>query len=109
MKRVMSVMVAVIVGCACLAQADAKDDARERRKARRTQVEQIVQAGQAEEGQDGFLVAKAGLDAGKAAVVSAENADRRIGYESSAKANGKAVEDVAKQAAAITRGRAPKK
>jgi uncharacterized protein YdbL (DUF1318 family) len=109
MKRILSVMVAVIVGFACLAQADAKDDARERRKARREQVEQIVKSGQAEEGQDGFIVAKAGLDAAKAAVVKAENEDRKIGYDAIAKANGKSADEIAKQAAAINKARAAKK
>jgi len=109
MKQIMSVMVAVIVGFACFAQADAKDDARERRKARRSQVEQVVKAGEASEGQDGFLVAKDGLDAAKAALVRAENEDRKIGYDAIAKANGKSADEIAKQAAAINKARAAKK
>lgn len=109
MKHVVRVMVAVVVGFACFAQADAKDDARERRKERRAQVEQIVQAGHADEGSDGYLVAKASLDAAQAALVKAENADRKIGYEAIAKSNGKAVDEVGRQAAAINKARAAKK
>ena len=109
MNRVMSVMVAVIVGFACFAQADAKDDARARRKERRAQIIELVQAGQAEEGSDGYLVAKAGLDAAKAAQVKAENADRKIGYEAIAKSNGKTPEEVGKKAAEINKSHAAKK
>jgi uncharacterized protein YdbL (DUF1318 family) len=109
MIRLARVMVAVVVGFACYAQADAKDDARERRKERRAQVEQVVQAGQAEEGADGYLVAKAGLSGAQEALVKAENADRKIGYEAIAKANGKSADEVGRQAAAINKARAAKK
>ena len=109
MNRVMSVTVAVIVGFACFAQADAKDDAHARRKERRAQIIELVQAGQAEEGSDGYLVAKAGLDAAKAALVKTENTDRKIGYEAIAKANGKTAAEVGKKAAEINKARAAKK
>lgn len=108
-RRLASVMVAVAVGFACMAQADTLSDAKERRKARRAQVEQIVQAGQAEEGGDGYLVAKGALDATKAAVVKDENADRKTGYEAIAKANGKTAEEVGKQAAGIQKSRRAKR
>ena len=84
-------------------------DAKERRKARKADVEQLVRSGDASEGGDGYLVAKAGLDGAKDAVVKAENADRRIGYEAIAKANGKTTEAVGKQAGAINQARAAKK
>ena len=45
----------------------------------------------------------------KAALVKAENADRKIGYDAIAKANGKTPEEVGKQAAAINQSRQPKK
>ena len=109
MKWLTGVMVAVIVGFACFAQADAKDDAKQRRKDRRAQIVELVQAGQATEGGDGYLVAKAGLDAAKAALVKAENEDRKVGYEAIAKANGKPVEEVGKKAADINKTRAEKK
>ncbi len=109
MKRIMSVMVAAVVGFACLAQADTLSDAKERRKARKEQVVELVQAGGAEEGPDGYLVAKAGLEVAKAALVKAENADRKIGYEAIAKANGKSEDEVGKQAAAINKSRRAKK
>jgi uncharacterized protein YdbL (DUF1318 family) len=105
MKRVASVLLAVVLGCVCWAQADAKEEAKERRKARRAEVEQLVQSGQAEEGADGYLVAKAGLEAAKAALVKAENADRRTGYEAIAKANNKSAEEIGKKAAEIHRAR----
>ena len=109
MKRVLCVLAAVAVGFVMIAQADAKDDAKERRKARREQVEQLVQAGQAEEGGNGYLVAKDGLDAAKAELVKAENADRKIGYEAIAKANNKTSEEVGKKAAEINRTRSKKR
>ena len=109
MKTMVSLAIAMVIGFACLAQADDMSDARERRKARRAQVEQLVQAGSVTEGSDGFLVAKGELDAAKAALVKAENADRKIGYEAIAKANGKSVEEVSKQAAAINKARQSKK
>ncbi len=104
MKRIRTMMcavMAVMFGVACLAQADAISEAKARRKARRAEVAAIVQAGQAEEGDQGYLVAKGDLPEAKAAVVKAENADRRVGYEAIAKANGKTVAEVEKQAAAI--------
>ena len=110
MKRVMGVALAAAVGFACMAQADTLSDAKERRKARKAQVDQIVKAGDAAEGAQGYLVAKSGLDADKAALVKAENEDRKIGYEAIAKANpGKTAEDVGKQAAAINQNRQAKK
>ncbi len=109
MKTMVSLAIAMVIGFACLAQADSMTDARERRKARRAQVEQLVQAGSVAEGGDGYLVAKGQLDAAKAALVKAENADRKIGYEAIAKAHGKSVDEVTKQAAAINKTRQPKK
>ncbi len=109
MKRMLLVLAAVAAGWVATAQADAKDEARERRKARREQVEQLVKDGHAEEGSDGYLAAKAGLEAGKAEVVKAENADRKVGYEAIAKANNQSAEEVGKKAAAINKARAKKK
>jgi uncharacterized protein YdbL (DUF1318 family) len=109
MKTMVSLAIAMVIGVACLAQADDMSDARERRKARRAQVEQLVQSGSVTEGSDGYLAAKGALDAAKAELVKAENADRKIGYEAIAKANGKSVEEVSKQAAAINKARQSKK
>lgn len=109
MKTMVCLAFAFVIGFACLAQADDMSAARERRKARRAQVEQLVQAGSVEEGGDGYLAAKGELDAAKAALVQAENADRKIGYEAIAKANGKPVSEVVKQAAAINKSRNAKK
>ncbi len=109
MKRWMCVLLAVAVGWAGWAQADAKDEAKARRKARRAQVQELVTAGLAEEGGDGYLVAKPGLEAAKAAVVKAENADRKTGYEAIAQANKKTTEEVARKAAEINRARAARR
>ena len=103
--RMMCVALAVMFGIACVAQADVISDAKARRKARRAEVAAIVQAGQAEEGSEGYLVAKGDLPETKAAVVKAENADRKVGYETIAKANGKTVAEVGKQAATIHKKR----
>lgn len=109
MNSMVSLAIAMVIGVACLAQADDMSDARERRKARRAQVEQLVQTGSLTEGSDGYLAAKGELDAAKAALVKAENEDRKIGYEAIAKANGKPVAEVVKQAAAINKSRQQKK
>ena len=109
MKWFMSVTIAAVVGFACLAQADDMSEAKARRKERKTQIVELVQTGSVQEGADGYLVAKPGLEAAKAALVKAENADRKIGYEAIAKANGKTVEEVGKQAAAIHKARHAKK
>jgi uncharacterized protein YdbL (DUF1318 family) len=108
MKRMLSLAVAVAIGCVCLAQADTVEDAKNRRKERREQVEQLIQAGKAEEGSAGYLVAKSGADVEGAKLIQAENADRTIGYAVIAKANGKTVEEVGKQAAAILKAHATK-
>jgi uncharacterized protein YdbL (DUF1318 family) len=108
MKRVLSLAVAMAIGCVCLAQADTVEDAKTRRKERRAQVEQLVKSQKAEEGADGYLVAKAGNDVEGAKLIQAENADRKIGYEAIAKANGKTVEEVGRQAAAIIKAHATK-
>lgn len=102
-KRILCVAVAAFMGVVCLAQADAKEDAKNRRRDRRAQVEQMVQQGEAEEGDQGYLVAKAGVGAAKEAVVKAENADRKIGYEAISKETGMPLADVQKQAAAAIR------
>ncbi|MDR2849743.1 MAG: YdbL family protein [Verrucomicrobiota bacterium] len=98
---------AAVAGAAGLARAaDDIESIKARRKARREQVAALVQAGDAKEGDDGYLAPKAGLDAAKDAVVKAENADRKLGYAIIAKQNGKSVEDVGKQAAEINKKKA---
>ncbi len=109
MKILASLAMVMVLGSACLAQADDMSDAKARRKARLPEVEQLVQAGTLAEGDDGYLVATGELDAAKSALMKAENADRKIGYEAIAKANGKTVEEVGKQAGAINKARQAKK
>ena len=108
MKRMLSLAVAVAIGFVCLAQADTVEDAKNRRKERRDQVEQLLKAGKAEEGADGYLAVKAGAAEEANTLIKAENADRLIGYAVIAKANGKTVEEVGKQAAAILKAHATK-
>ncbi|MDD4101881.1 MAG: DUF1318 domain-containing protein [Kiritimatiellae bacterium] len=103
LKRVLCIALAAVVGFACVAMAGAKEDAKARRRERRTQVEQMVEKGEATEGDSGYLVAKAGIGAAKEAVVRDENADRKIGYEAISKETGMALADVQKQAAAAIR------
>ena len=108
MKWMMGAMMAAVMGFACVAQADSLSDAKERRKARKAQVIELVQAGDATEGANGCLVAKAGLDEAKAALVKAENTDRKIAYAAIAKENRKTPEEVGKQAAEMIKARAAK-
>ncbi len=109
-KQVLCVAVAAFMGFVCLAQADAKEEAKARRKDRRAQIEQMIQKGAAKEGDQGYLVAKADIGADKETVMKAENTDRKIGYEAIAKKTGMSLADVQKQAAAaIRRRRASKK
>ena len=109
MKRERCVMAALVAGWVTIAQADAKEEAKERRKARREQVEKMVQSGHASEGGDGYLATNAGLDAAKAELVKAENADRKVGYEAIAKANNKTADEVGKKAAEINKSRTKKR
>lgn len=109
MKRLICMVAACAVGFVTVVEAGAKEEAKERRKARREQVEKLVQSGHAEEGNDGYLVTKAGLDSAKAELVKAENADRKVGYEEIAKANNKTAEDVGKKAAEINKARSKKR
>lgn len=109
-KRIFCVALAAFLGFACIVRADAKDDAKARRRARRAQIEQMVEKGEAAEGGNGYLEAKTSVSADKQALVKAENSDRKIGYEAIAKETGMALADVQRQAAAaIRRIRASKK
>lgn len=104
------VFMLLLIGCALLVQADTKDDARGRRKARRAQIEQIVKKGEAVEGEQGYLVTQPGISATSSALVNAENSDRKIGYEAIAKEHGMSLAEVQKRAAAaLARRRAAAK
>jgi len=99
MKRIMSIVVAMVIGVASVSFADALADAKERRKERKGAVEQLLKSGAAEEADTGFLRAKTDDEQTKR-VVKAENDDRKIAYEAIAKKTGANPLDVAKQAAA---------
>jgi len=106
MKRMIGIALALAVGAACVASADAVSDAKERRLARKEAVVKLLKSGAAEEGDDGYLVVKK-PDA--ADVAKAENADRKIGYEAIAKENNKPVEAIGKKAGEINKKRAAEK
>lgn len=106
MKRMATWMVMACIAIVTTASADALSDAKERRKARQDSIQQIVKAGEAKEGDQGYLEPKAGIAKEKEAMIKAENDDRKVGYEAIAKANGKTVEVIGKKAAEINRKRA---
>jgi len=106
MKRIMSVAL-VLAMAAGVSFADAVSDAKERRKTRQESVGQLLKNGAAEEGDDGYLVAKKS-EKDAESVVKAENADRKVGYEAIAKSNGASVEAIGKKAAEINKKRAEK-
>lgn len=109
MKRMMTMILAAVLGFVSLGLADTMDEAKERRKARRAQIVELVQAGEAQEGADGYLVPKEGLAEAKAALVKAENADRKIGYEAIAKANNKSADEIGRKAGEINKAKAPRR
>ena len=105
MKRIIAVAVALVIGVACVASAVSLSDAKERRKARQAEVVQVLKAGSAEEGADGYLVLKK-KEKQVEDVVKAENADRKIGYEAIAAKNGTSVEAIGKKAGELNKKRA---
>lgn len=109
MKRMTTWMMIACIAIGTTVLADALSDAKERRKARQESIQQIVKAGEAKEGDQGYLEPKAGIASDKEALIKAENADRKIGYEAIAKANSKKVEEIGKKAAEINRKRAAEK
>lgn len=106
MKRMVTWMMMACIAVMTTASADTLSDAKERRKARQESIQQIVKAGEAKEGDQGYLEPKAGIASDKEALIKAENADRKVGYEAIAAANGKTVEAIGKKAAEINRKRA---
>lgn len=96
-KLLLSVLMVAGLSTTVLA-SDALEKVKERRRARRAQVDAIVKDGGASEGNNGFLVAGKDLAADKKRVVEAENSDRKTGYAAIAKSNGKSVEEVGRMA-----------
>lgn len=110
MKKLVLSLVLVMAGSAAVLASDSLEKVKERRRARRTQVNTIVKDGGASEGSNGFLVAGKDLAADKKKVVEAENSDRKIGYAAIAKSNGKSVEEVGRMAGqALQKARGGKK
>jgi uncharacterized protein YdbL (DUF1318 family) len=94
-------MIVCMVALTLSVFADAKSEAHERRKARKNEIAALVSSGEASEGTNGYLVAKAGLSAAKQALVNAENTDRKIGYEAIAKQHNTSVDAISKAAGKI--------
>lgn len=105
-RWIIALLIAILTTASTLANDLAT--VRQRRKARREQVTKIVKAGEATEGNDGFLVPKSGVDEKTGNVIKAENADRKTGYTAIAKANNKSAEEIGKKAAEMMRARAKK-
>jgi len=84
-------------GAALLAQADAVAAAQARMQERLAQVDVLKAAGQVGEDALGYLTPRADLGPRQAALVQAENADRRILYEAVARRTGQTVEEVGMQ------------
>ena len=105
MKRMISIVMTLVIGFACVSFADAISEAKERRKARQEEVVTLLKSGAAEEGEHGYLVAKKN-EKQVEAVVKAENADRKIGYEAIAKNSGMSIEEVGKKAGGINKKKA---
>ena len=95
MKKTMGMIMALVMGLTFAAFADAVTEASERVKARRATIAELVKNGAAEEGADGYLVAKK-TDKDTTDLVTAENRDRKIGYEAIAKKNNTTAEAVGK-------------
>ena len=77
------------------------NDAKSRSRARRSQIEALVDGGKAVELETGFLELTDASSAADAQLVKDENADRRQGFEAIAKERGKTPEEVGRTAAKI--------
>jgi len=106
MKTLKMRLVTFILCMAALAfsvLADAKSEAHERRKARKDEVAALVSAGDAAEGENGYLEPQKALSKEKQSVLQDENRDRKIGYEAIAKQHNTSVEAISKAAGKINR------
>lgn len=75
--------------------AASPQDAMERMKARLPQIDEMKEMGEIGENAAGYLSARKELSPRKAAIIEAENNDRRILYLSVAQKTGQSVEEVA--------------
>lgn len=77
------------------------NDAKNRSRARRPQIEALVDSGKAVECETGYLELKDGAGEADAQLVKDENADRKQHFEAIAKERGKTPEEVGRTAAKI--------
>jgi len=81
------------------AMADPATDATERIKERLTQIDALKTSGEVGEDAKGYLAPRQELGPRQASIVNAENADRRIVYESVAQRTGQTIDEVGEQRA----------
>lgn len=86
-------------------RADEASEIRQRTQERRPVISELVKAGAVAESANGYLeVRNAAVLGDKAAIVEAENRDRKAAYSAIAKATGLSVEEVARRQAQRLRG-----
>ncbi len=98
-RKIVFALLLLVPGAALLAQADAVAAAQQRMQERLAQIDALKAAGEVGEDALGYLSARTELGPRQAALVQAENADRRILYEAAARRTGQTVEEVGRQRA----------
>jgi uncharacterized protein YdbL (DUF1318 family) len=106
MKHLAKLVLISLIATVTVALADTQDEIKERRKARKDQIDLLIKQNEASENEQGYLTPAKDLEAEKEALVKAENADRKSGYEAIAKRTGTSLEKVEKDAAAFIKQRA---
>jgi uncharacterized protein YdbL (DUF1318 family) len=102
MYRSLSFLIATIIAFTLVpatAMGDTATDATQRIKDRLTQVDALKSSGDVGEDARGYLSKRTTLGPRQNAIVDAENADRKILYQTVAGRTGQTVEDVGKQRA----------
>jgi uncharacterized protein YdbL (DUF1318 family) len=109
MKRISTSLFCLLILAGFLTNsllADPVQDAAGRMKERLVQIDQLKASGEIGETASGYLAARTGLEASQAALLEAENADRRLIYSSIAQRTGQSVEEVGIQRAVRIAGQA---
>lgn len=101
LKRILYLFVILSTVVVLTSEASTVEAARNRRKARRAQVEQLIREKKAVEGDQGYLVAgRVALETAQKNLIQAENADRKLGYQAIADKTGMSLTEIQKRAAA---------
>ena len=111
MKRSIALVLSLfilVVGMAPVAYADSASAIKSRMAQRLSQIVSLKKSGKVGENNQGYLTVRGSLSAAQAAMVKAENADRRAVYQMIAAKTKKSVSYVGKARAAIIRKTAPK-